>query len=136
MADQLEFKISESLVKPILEAKINAAITEAMGGHEKMITDILTAYMSQKVDSDGKESSYSSSKPRLSWLVNKMIEEAMKKSLLEFMETKKEVIKNEFEKFINSKKGSSKIITAMQDGFCEALTNKWKTTITFNPPES
>lgn len=134
MADQLEFKISESLVKPILEAKINAAIVESMGGHEKMITDILTAYMNQTVDGDGKQSTYSSAKPRLHWLVQRMIEEAMKASLTEYMQTKKEFLIKEFERFFNSKKGSSKIIAAMQDGFCNALTDKWRTTITFNPP--
>jgi len=102
MPDQVEFKISESLIKPILEAKINAAIIEAMGGHERMIADMLTAYMGQKVDNDGKESGYSSNKPRLNWLVQKMIEEALKKAMTEFLQTKKEILYQEFEKFFKN----------------------------------
>ena len=35
--DQVEFKISEGLIRPIIEAKINAAIVEAMGGHDSKV---------------------------------------------------------------------------------------------------
>lgn len=133
MADQLEFKISEGLIKPILQAKINAAISEAMGGHEKMITDMLNVYMNQLVDSEGKTSSYSSSKPRLSWIVNKMVEEAMKDALKSYLQGKKEHLQSEFEKFFNSKKGSSKVIEAMQEGFCKSLGDNWRTVVQFIP---
>lgn len=135
MSDQLEFKISEGLIRPILQAKINLAITEALGGHEKLITDILNAYMNQSVDSEGKPSTYSSSKPRLTWLMHQMVEQAMKNALQSFLQGKTAHIQSEFEKFLNSKKGSSKIIEAIQTGFCESLTNKWRTIVTFQPPK-
>jgi len=134
MADQLEFKISEGLIKPIIEAKINAAIVEAMGGHDKLVADMMTAYMNQKVDSEGKEDRYSNGKPRFEWLMNKMLTEAMKSALESYLSTKKEMLQKEFEKFFNSKKGASQVVSAMQDGLCAALTSKWNIHVNFNPP--
>ncbi|MFH2042822.1 MAG: hypothetical protein ABIJ35_09915, partial [Acidobacteriota bacterium] len=79
-------------------------------------------------------SGYSSNKPRLTWLVHKMLEDAMKKALTDFLEKKKGILEKEFEKFFASKAGSHKVVEAMQNGFCEALKDKWRTTITFYPP--
>ncbi len=134
MADGIDFKISEGLVRPIIESKINAAIVEAMGGHERLIAEMVAGFLNQRTDSDGKDSGYGSNKPRLTWLVHKMLEEAMKKALGEFLEKKKGLLEKEFEKFFASKSGSSKIIEAMQDGFCNALKDKWHTTVIFRPP--
>lgn len=134
MADGIDFKVSEGLIKPIIESKINAAIVEAMDGHERLIAEMVAAFLNQMVDQDGKESGYSSNKPRLTWLVHKMLEEAMRKALSDFLEKKKGLLEKEFEKFFASKSGSSKIVEAMQNGFCSALKDKWRTTIIFQPP--
>jgi hypothetical protein len=134
MADGIDFKISEGLIKPIIEAKINTAIIEAMGGHERVIAEMVASFLNQTVNREGKASGYSSDKPRLNWLVHTMLEEAMKTALTAFLEKKKGLLEKEFEKFFASKAGSSKVVAAMQDGFCAALKDKWRTTIVFQPP--
>ena len=133
MADQLEFKISEGLIKPIIQAKIHEAMIAAMGGHEKLITDILDAYMNQVVDTEGKPTNYNG-KIRLYQLSNKMVEEALKTALLEYLKTKQSLLEKEFTRFFESKKGTSQLIAAMQDGFCKALTDKWHFTVNIAPP--
>lgn len=130
MGDQLEFKVSESLVRPIIESKINSAIIEAMGGHERMIVEMVSAFMSQKVDTEGKLSSYSNTK-RVEWLANKLLEDAVKKALENFIESKKDVIASEIGKFFASKKGSSQLIAAIQEGILGSLTTRWTTSINF-----
>ncbi|MFA5408398.1 MAG: hypothetical protein WC343_06475 [Bacilli bacterium] len=135
MADTLEFKISEGLIKPIIETKINEAIIASMGGHERLIADMITMYMNQKVDSDGKASNYGNSKPRIEWLSQTMIEEAVKEALKNFLSDKREFLQKEFERFFNSKKGSNQIVKALQEGVCAGLANRWATTITFLAPD-
>lgn len=132
MGDQLEFKVSESLVRPIIEAKINAAVIEAMGGAEKIVADMLKTYMSQKVDRDGKVSNYSDTAPRLEWLLHKMIEDALKEALKGFLQKKQDMLQREFEKFFASKQGSSQIIGALKEGFVKSLSEKWTSVIQFN----
>jgi hypothetical protein len=134
MSDQLEFKISESLIRPIIDAKIQSAIVEAMGGEKKMVADMVSCYMAQKVDCEGKVSRYSSDKARFDYLVGKMLEDAMKEALSTYLKEKTELLQKEFEKFFNSKKGTSLLIKAMQEGLCAGLSDKWRTTVTFSPP--
>ncbi len=136
MADQLEFKISESIVKPIIQAKIQTALVEAMGGHEQMIADMMNAYMTQKVDSEGHDGrGYRDDRPRLEWLVHKMLADAMRTALTEYLKTKQDLMAKEFEKFFNSKKGTNQLVKAMHEGLCAALMNDWRTTITFQLPK-
>ena len=132
MADGIDFKISEGLIKPIIESKIQTAIIEAMGGHERMIAEMVASYMNQPVDSEGKATGYSSNRARIGWLAHKMVEDAMKAALTEWIKSKTGLLEKEFEKFFNSKKGTSKLIEAMQTGFCTALSDKWKTTISLS----
>jgi hypothetical protein len=132
MSDQLEFKVSESLVRPIIEAKINAAVIEAMGGAQKIVEDMLKTYMGQKVDSEGKPSGYGNTAPRLEWLLHKMIEDALKEALRGFLQKKQDLLQREFEKFFASKQGSSQIISALRDGFVKSLSEKWTSVIQFN----
>jgi hypothetical protein len=133
MSDQLEFKISEGLIRPIIEAKINLAVAEAMGGHERIVVSMLDAYMKQKVDSEGKNSNYSDARNRLDWLLHRMIEDSLKVAMTNYLQTKTEMLEKEFEKFFASKKGTSQIVAAMQDGFCKALADRWKVKIAFEP---
>ncbi|KFO67878.1 hypothetical protein ER57_08120 [Smithella sp. SCADC] len=135
MADTLEFKISEGLIKPIIETKINEAIVASMGGHERLISDMVAMYMNQKVDSNGNTTTYSSGKPRLAWLSETMINEAIKNTLQEYLKSKQEFLQKEFERFFNSKKGSSQIVKAMQEGLCAGLGECWRVSIKFTPPE-
>lgn len=136
MGDQLEFKVSENLVLPIIKEKINAAVVEALGGHDEIVSSMMTAFMSQKVDYKGNpsENSYNN-EPRLHYLAHKMVEDALTESLQAYMKTKTEFMQKEFEKFFNSKKGSSLVVKAMQEGFCDALKDKWRLSIQFKIPE-
>jgi hypothetical protein len=91
--------------------------------------------MNQKVDCAGNPTSYSSSKSRLTWLSETMINDAIKNTLKEYLKSKQEFLQKEFEKFFNSKKGSSQIVKAMQDGLCAGLGECWRVSIKFSPPE-
>lgn len=134
MSDQLEFKVSEGLVRPIIEAKINSAIIEAMGGHERMIVEMVTAFMNQKVDGEGKTGGYNSNKPRYEWLTHKLLEDAVRKALQDYLDTKKEVLAREVQKFFSSKKGTNLLVEAVANGVLSGLGKTWRTTITFNAP--
>ncbi|OQC35797.1 MAG: hypothetical protein BWX63_02254 [Bacteroidetes bacterium ADurb.Bin041] len=62
------------------------------------------------------------------------VEDALKTALIEYLKTKQALLEKEFTKFFESKKGTSQLIAAMQDGFCKALTDKWHFTIYVAPP--
>jgi hypothetical protein len=131
MSEPVSLQIDKSVIRPIIEMKMAAAISEAMGGHEKMITDILKSWMEQKVDEKGQVSNYSSNKPRYEVLLHGMFEEALKAALTEYMKDKKAVLEKEFVKFFSTKAGTSMLIEALSKGVCESLSRNWMTSIAF-----
>jgi hypothetical protein len=137
MNEPVELKISEAVIRPIIEAKMNAAVVEIMGGHERMITDMIRVWMNQKVDREGKPSSYNlnSDKTRLDYIASVMLTESLQKAITDYLQTKKELFVREFEKFFKSKQGSSQIVSAMQTGLCAALANEWRFKVELTPPK-
>jgi hypothetical protein len=135
MNEPVELKISESVLRPILEAKIQEGIVQMMGGQDKLVRDMLEVWMSQRVDSDGKISTYNSAIPRFEYLVNKMLSEALKAALDDYLKKKTDLLTREFKRFFDSKKGTSAIVEAMQDGLCKALTTSWMFKVNLTPPK-
>lgn len=131
MTEPVELKISPEIIRPIIQAKINAAIVEMFEGHERLVSDMISMWMNQRVDSDGKVGGYSSNIPRYEQLIHKMLEDAMKKALDSYLSERKEFITQEFMKFFKSKAGSSALANALKEGVCESLKSKWLTSISF-----
>ena len=100
MTDQIDIKISQDLVKPIIEAKVKAAIVQALDGEKQILEGILDAYMTQKVDSEGKVGrGYSSDKPRIDWLLKSCIENALRGAIKEHLSGNQEKFTQEFLKY-------------------------------------
>jgi len=135
MEDKLEFKISPDLIMPIIKAKIETAIIKAMGGHKELIDSILEAYMSQKVSSEGKISSYSSDNKftRIDFIMQQTLEVAVKDALKEFLANKQKEVAESISRYFASKKGSSELIRAIEEGILDSLKSNWATKIQFIP---
>jgi len=132
--DGIDFKVSEGLIKPIIETKIKMAIAEAMGGHEQLLDHLIEAFMRQKVDSSGNvdDRGYSGSKPRIDYLITKMMETAMKSAIEEYLAENLEIVRDAIVRYFKTKQGSARIITAIQEGLCKSFADKWLTKIEFN----
>jgi hypothetical protein len=130
--EPVELRIDQSVIRPIIEARINAAIIDMMHGQEKMISNMISMWMDQKVDSDGKTSGYNANKPRVEWLVQSMLDQAMKSALTDYLSKRKDMLTKEFEKYFKSKIGSSAITAAMNRGLCESLTSDYRVSVSFN----
>lgn len=127
MGDQIDIKISEDLVKPIIEAKIKASLIQALEGEGKILEGILDAYMKQKVDSEGKIGrGYSGDKPRIDWLLESCISKALESAIKEHLSKNQAKFTQEFLKYFQSKRGSNKIVKAMQSGLIEAMSSSWR----------
>jgi hypothetical protein len=135
----VELKINENLIKPILTAKINEAVIEALGGRDLLIKDIIEHYMRVKVDNEGKVSTYSSdqNRTRMDYLVDQMIKDAMKDAIKTYMDIHKDLLVKELSKFFASKKGSAEILKALSTGVIDSFQSKWTTKIDvkFEPPK-
>lgn len=125
----VELKISEDVVKGIVNEKMKAAIIEAWGGKEKILSDIIDVYMNCKVDESGKVSNYSSENKyfRRDILITRMIEKAMAEAVSQFLQERQEELKKALVKYFATKQGTSVLVKAMATGFADIMaSNSWK----------
>ena len=124
--------LDPNIIKPIIEAKINTAVLEAMKGHEAIVDNIVHRVLYHKVDSDGQVDryGYAQSKTFIDWLVEKGIREAVIAAMKTHMEQCQPAIKKAIEGEL--KKSTSKLASTMIESMIENTVKQWKYAITVN----
>jgi hypothetical protein len=125
----VNLSISKEIVNPIVEAKIKAAVIEAMGGTDLLINKVVDQVLNQNVGHDGKISQYSSDN-KSKWIdvvVTNQIRESVKVAMAEILATRQEDIKAAIMKQLSSKKGIEAFAQALLSGY--KLDDKYKTNI-------
>ena len=133
MTDQIDIKVSEDLVKGILESKVQAAITEALSKDQGIVESVVHAALSCKVNADGKRSTYDSENKftYLDALCKKTIQAAAESAIKKWAEERQKSLEAEFLKQLQTKKTSSMIVKACVSGLVEATKSKWNFSVNF-----
>lgn len=126
-SNMVNLGISNELIKPIIEKHIKAAITEAMGGSEKLIDMAIDKILNSKVTSDGKVSQYSSENriPLLEWVLTDQIRSAVQTVVIEEIKKASTSIRDSIIKKLRSDKGSNMMADALLSCFMNTLESKW-----------
>lgn len=127
----VNLQVNPELIQPIIKAKIQEAILEAMGGKDNLIEKAVNQIFQQRVNESGNVSSYSSDN-KYTWLditVTKHIKDAVRDSMQELLAVKKEEIKAEMLKQLSSKKSLEKFAGALIDAQVRSISNTWMTKI-------
>ena len=133
--DNVNVQIGADLIAPIVQAKVNAAIVEAIGDKQAFVESVVAAMLKRKVDSEGKVNSYHGSNTHnmVDWLCRKAIQDAVKEGLESLMQESKPMIKAAIVKQLKSRPGM--LAKALVDGFGAATANRYRVNIAVTLPE-
>lgn len=127
----VQLTISSDVVKPIVEAKIHAAIVQEFGKQEQLMASIVNMALQTKVDSDGKYGrGYSSDKSYIEWVVNKAICGSAQQALTEYVEQNKPKIVAAFKRHLTTK--IDDIAAQMVSCFIENTKNQYNVSVAVN----
>lgn len=124
MADDPTFKIPRDVIQPIIEAKVAAALIEALGNQQWLVTSCITKVLDEKVNDNGTkaESYYSDRSPTfLQWALRSCIQVQVKKVLQEQIEAHKEEIARALKAELEKK--NSPLVRQLIQGMTTAFTN-------------
>lgn len=128
--------ISKEIVQPIVKAKIQEALINALGGGDKLLEMVTESIFNSKVNHEGKISSYSSEN-KYNWLdvtVTGQVQIAVKEVVKEMLETRQAEIKAAITKQLCSKKGIEAFAQALLNGTAEAAkTYRQSIEVKFEP---
>ncbi len=130
MASASTIQIPDDVIKPIIEAKVAAAVMAAMEGHQNLVTQIVGAALAAKVDRDGKPASYGDL-TFLAWAMQHAIKTAAMEAIREHVETRRDSIKAEIARQLGSSKSrlGKQLAEALVNGAVGAVTNSWRFTL-------
>ena len=126
MKSNVNVEISEDLVKPIIQAKIQAAIvTEMSKDKDGLLEAMVNGAMTQKVNDDGRrvKDSYYNKTPFIEVLCKNAIQEAAREAMKDFIEENKPLIKEKIKKELTRK--NSMMAKAVVDGMVKNMQTSW-----------
>ena len=127
--------VSNEIIKPIIEAKIKAALLEGLGSNrERVLEEIISKLLMTKVDHDGKVSNYSSGMPWLEWLVKDLVTRVTREAMTELVQNQKPELVKAIRQVL--KKRTMSIAENFVDSLEGAAKDNWRTSvnITFSKP--
>jgi hypothetical protein len=124
------------LIKPAIEAKVNAAVIEALGSMDHLIIRVVEQIMTQKVNHEGKHESYDSYNkvPWLTWAVEDATKTAIKKAIQEHISTNSDKIKAAIDTEMRKSKSPlvQSLVTAMAEGIAKATAEEYRIKVIFD----
>lgn len=133
MSDSPTFQIPKDVIEPIIQAHISAAIVSALSGRERLIEHAVTQVLTQKVDSDGKPSNYSSSVQFVQWAM----QNAVRKAVTAMLETEFAKQEEAIRALLTAelKKSKSPLVKQLVEGMTKAFTDpgnlKWRLKVSY-----
>lgn len=127
----MSLNLSADMIKPIIEKTIQANVLSALNGWEGVVTDMVNAVLTTKVDKNGNISDYSSEN-RYSWVevnLNRRIKELVEDEVKKQIEKSADAIRDAVRKQITSRAGSNAIAKAVVDGLIGTFEKSWNSTI-------
>ncbi len=131
MDGNVSLTISKEIVTPIVEAKVKEAILAALGGSDAVIRQVVDQIINQKVDTNGKISSYSSEN-KFSWIdvaVKDQIKRVAEEEIRTVIAESSSAIKDEIIKSLQSKKGASQVANVMLAALSKTLSSSYSSKI-------
>ena len=122
----VNLSISQEVVMPIIEAKVSAALCEALSGSQNIVSNVVARVLSQKVDNEGKPSHYGSRDEvtYIQWLCGEAIRNAAKQAVKNYIDGANEKIVKEIEKAMSVK--SHSIAVNLVNSFMSAVKENYR----------
>lgn len=127
----MSLNLSADMIKPIIEKTIQANVLSALNGWESVVTNMVNAILTTKVDSSGNISTYSSEN-KYTWIevnLNRRIKELVEDEVKKQIEKSADAIRDAVRKQITSRAGSNAIAKAVVDGLIGTFEKSWNSRI-------
>jgi hypothetical protein len=133
--EQATMSLPLDLIKPAIEAKVNAAVIEALGAHDQLVMKLVEKIMNQKVSDNGSVSTYNgeNTTPWLTWAVMDITKNAIKATINEQLAKNADGIKAAIEAEMRKSKSPlvQTLVSSMAKGIAEAASSKYHITVSF-----
>lgn len=134
---EMTLKVDPDLVKPVIEAQIEAAVIRELNRVEDLIPRMVNAIIHQKVDSSGKRSDYTHNNryDYLEVVTSKVVRDAVKQAIDEVVAEKYPQIKDTVRQLLVENETATGIAQMLVDGLRESIerTHRFSVRVELEP---
>ncbi len=132
MSADVEIKVSQDVVRPIIEAKIHAAMVEALGGESELMSRVISSVLNQKVNaSGGKPDTYDRDTSTLvEYLARSAVRKVAGAAVREWIDKQKPALQKALVAQLSKK--SNGLAKTMVDGLGKSLETSWRLSVSCN----
>ena len=125
MAGDVSINVSPEVVRPIIEAKIQAAIVAELERDKNLVSKMVAAALNIKVDSEGKPGrGYGGEIPYIEFLCRQAIHNAAQGAMKEYLAENADMLKQAVKEQLG--KHGEDLAAAFVNGLVNAVESKWK----------
>lgn len=130
---KIEMQLPDSVVQPIIESEVQAAIVRALEGKEELLRIGIANALQMRVDKKGEVSRYDSDNkvPSLEWLASDAVRRCAIEAVREWAEKQRPAIVAEVVKQLERKKKT--LARLMVAGFSESLKSDFRLNVSVEP---
>lgn len=81
MNEQPTIAIPRDVIEPIIQARVTAAVTEALGGYGRLVETAIAQVINMQVDASGNHSNYSTNVTWLTWAMRDCVKKAASEAI-------------------------------------------------------
>lgn len=133
--EQAALSLPMELIKPAIDVHVKAAIAQALGKSDEIITKMVNSLMQQQVDSEGKpsSSSYGERQTWLDWAVGNAVRTVVNETLIKSIAEQEAKIREAIEAEMRKSKSPliQTLISSMASGIAKTLESGYRIEVNF-----
>jgi hypothetical protein len=132
-AENPTFQIPRDVIEPIIQAHVSAAVAQALGGRDQLVSKTVEMIVNAQVEADGKLARYDDSRNKrwLDWAMGDVVRSVIMKALQDEMAKHKVQLTEIVAKELARKNSPliKQMAAAMVGGFANEETLKYRLTV-------
>ncbi len=130
MAEDATLKLPKDLIDSIVKVQVSQAMTDALGGSDQIIKELVHQVLNVSVDRDGKACNYSGSMPYITYLMQKSLTESIKAILMEELEKHEKAIRAAIAAELGKKNSPlvKQLVEGMSTGLLASVSDRYRFT--------
>ena len=127
----LDLNIDKDFLAEAVKQTVLMGISESLNGKNEIVSQIVNAVLSTKVDEKGMINSYESYNRQtiIEFYVKKMLNEQVRQTIKEIMDEQRDDIKKIIRIAFNKTKFKNDVVDAIMNSMVERLTSEYSTTV-------
>lgn len=127
----LDLNIDKDFLAEAVKQTVLMGISESLNGKNEIVSQIVNAVLSTKVDEKGMINSYESYNRQtiIEFYVKKMLNEQVRQTIQEIMDEQRDDIKKIIRIAFNKTKFKNDVVDAIMNSMVERLTSEYSTTV-------